>query len=188
MLELKLKRAGYVAKILTWHYGADEKGRNQYLAGMNNGCPMFWKFLFQFIWSFGGLRPAPVKRALSPERYIRSEKELADFVKPRRWEMTFQALMPAFSLLKMLFTYLFIIAILVTATAFGSLVGRDFLGEQSNFLFATAVGWLFFATLFGIMLLVTGVIVILANSEAFRLFISWAYTRKQKVCPVVTFE
>ena len=192
-MNIKFKKDGYVARILTW--GMPQWKKTSYVNLLQEGCPMFWRFIFMFLWSLGGLRNDGVEDAMTVPNQPKKRSETMTRINERVSE--FSETKAAQHIGKGIGTFfgaVFFLAFLVGVAAliFG-------IGKGIYLFFASGWATILSTAAFIGVTAVLGIAVILlwksfvwvvrwiGSTEVWALLIQKANSLKDKTCPVVSF-
>lgn len=188
-MNVRFQKDGYIAKVLTWGMSPQKKFR--YLNSNQNGCPMFWKFLFMFVWSLGGWRNDHAEQPPSEQQVPKKRNETIARINEKVSEFsetkTAQVVGKGIGLLFGGFSILILVAICGWVLfVFGSMVYSIFAGGWDSILGTGIV----LGSLAVVGLVLYGLYRLcrwIASTEAWALFTQKAKSLKEKTCPVVAF-
>jgi hypothetical protein len=193
-MNVRFKKDGYIAKILTW--GMPQWKKTSYVKNLQNGCPMFWRFLFMFAWSLGGLRKDGVDQsstvmAKAPKKpsatMMRINEAVSDFSETKTAQHIGKGVGMTISGL--------VIAVLLAFAggmlfAIGKGIYLIFAGGMSSVMTAGAVIGIIAVACASLYYLGKGFVWLkgkVTSTEAWGLFIQKVKSLKEKTCPVVAF-
>jgi hypothetical protein len=187
------KRDGYIAKIATW--GMNPCKKERFLNGNHDGCPMFWRFLFMFVWSLGALRDDGVKQSYDEtgrptkinQTMLRVNEAVSDFSETKTAQYVGKGI-------GMIFSGAFILTgslvVLVFVLAIGKAIYSIFAGGRESILQAGGILGIAALGILTCILLWKGIARLVRwidTTEAWALFVQKLKGLKEKTCPVVTF-
>jgi hypothetical protein len=192
-MNVRFQKDGYIAKILTW--GMSSRKKSQYINSMQNGCPMFWRFLFMFAWSLGGLRKDGIdqstvvaKASKEPSAtMMRINEAVSDFSETKTAQYIGKGVGMTISGLVIAVLVLFAGGILF---AIGKGICLIFAGGVSSVMTAGAVIGIIAVAVASLYYLGKGLAWLkgkITSTEAWGLFIQKVKSLKEKTCPVVAF-
>ncbi|MEY2665128.1 MAG: hypothetical protein RLZZ480_233 [Candidatus Parcubacteria bacterium] len=188
-MNIKFQKDGYVARVLTW--GMPHQKKVQYMNRLQDGCPMFWRFVFMFVWSLGGLRKdhsgQSMDEAHQPQKrdktMVRINAAVSDFSETKAAQVIGKGVG--------IFLTLCIIAIIMAVVfAIGTMIYEAFMGNWTNILPVIAVIVAVVAFMTIVILISEGMKRLgrwIKSTEPWWLFVQKVKSVKRKTCPVVSF-
>lgn len=193
-MNVRFQKDGYIAKILTW--GMSNRKKSQYINSLQNGCPMFWRFLFMFAWSLGGLRKDGVDQSSTamtkaPKKpnatMVRINEAVSDFSETKTAQHIGKGVGMTISGLVITVLLAFAGGILF---AIGKGIYLIFAGGASSVMTAGAVIGIIAVVVASLYYLGKGLAWLkgkVTSTEAWGLFSEKVKSLKEKTCPVVAF-
>ena len=192
-MNVHFQKDGYIAKVLTW--GMPQRKRVSYVNGLQNGCPMFWRFLFMFVWSLGALRNDGVEQSQDEahrptkinQTMLRVNEAVSDFSETKTAQYVGKGIGMIFSGAFMLTGSIFILGLVA---AIGKIVYGIIAGGRESILEAGGTLGIVALAILACILLWKGVARLarwIDSTEAWALFVQKLKSLKEKTCPVVTF-